>query len=241
MLVMKFVLATLAFSIVSLAQVTFADRYKLAMSQDDVVCKPMVQFFDDHLKISGKTLYAKNSEFSPVEWKPVENLGPDLGDLKGEIMQSQVDIDNDGQIDLVVKIKGRLRGVDTDQLAIFTGKRRAETQLQEFTQEVLGKANYLLDFSGERYELKKIPKAKEGTFEFYHSVAGVFELMPFRFQNTTYISMMNPYFGVGDEDNKWRVITKYIGPSKLDDVCYLERVKGAPRKADKKQSKDLGR
>src|SRR5437879_5525693 len=98
MLVMKFVLATLAFSIVSLAQVTFADRYKLAMSQDDVVCKPMVQFFDDHLKISGKTLYAKNPEFSPVEWKPVENLGPDLGGLRGASMQSQVHTANGAEI-----------------------------------------------------------------------------------------------------------------------------------------------
>lgn len=239
-LAIVFLGATWAFGSVSLANNALADRFELVMSQDDVICRDAANFFTDYLetlqrqypefesvqwqpKLATKLMHEKHPRFSSVNEESIQQLSPDLQGKKGEITQFSVDIDNDGQLDRVVKVQWRLRGVHTDQLAIFRGKGKPEDQFLEFSMELLGQADGLLDFSGNGYELKNIPTFREGEYEGYRTT-GAFELALFQFDGKSYISLTNPYPSKGKDWSKWRVVAQYREPSKLEDICYLKRV-----------------
>jgi hypothetical protein len=217
-----------------------ADQYEVAMSQNEAVCKASSRFFTDYIELLHKRfsdvasiewrtniadilIREGHAEFSIIDWTEVQQLVPDLQMKKGEITQASVDIDNDGQLDLVVRIQWKLRGLPTDMLAIFGGKRNPLDEIRDFSLNLLDQAESVLDFTKQGYGLKKARGKAESDHGGGRTI-GAFELVPFRLNDTTYISITNPYLSKDKDWNRWRVIAKYTGSSNLEDVCYLKRV-----------------
>lgn len=227
-----------------------ADQYEIAMSQNEAVCKASSHFFTDYIGLLHKRFPEVGSiawrsdiadvlirdghaEFSVIDWTEVQQLVPALKDMKGgKITQASVDMDNDGQLDLVVRIKWRLRGLPTDMLAIFEGKKNLLGENREFSTDMLDQAESVLDFTARGYSLKKAQEKAESDHGGGRTI-GAFELVPLRLNGTTYISITNPYLSEDKDWNSWRVIAKYAGSSNLEEVCYLKRVQeetSQPRK-----------
>lgn len=217
-----------------------ADQYEVAMSQNETVCRASSLFFTDYVELLHKKLPGvasigwrpnladilireKHAEFSIIDWTEVQPLAPDLQRKKGEITQASVDIDNDGQLDVVVRIQWQLRGVPTDMLAIFEGTKNPLDENREFSTDMLDQAESVLDFTERGYSLKKA-RGKAKRDHGGGRTIGAFELVPFRLTGTTYISITNPYRSEDKDWNRWRVIAKYTGSPNLEEVCYLKRV-----------------
>lgn len=218
----------------------YANQYEVVMSQNEAVCKASSQFFTDYIELLHKRfpdvrsirwrpniadvlIREEHSEFSIIDWTEVQQLAPDLQKKKGEITQTSVDIDNDGQLDMVVRIQWHLRGLPTDMLVIFEGKGKPFGEIRDFSLNLLDQAESVLDFTEHGYSLRKA-WGKGETDHGSSRTIGAFELVPFRLNDTTYISMTNPYLSEDKDWNRWRVIAKYTGSSNLDDVCYLKRL-----------------
>jgi hypothetical protein len=229
-----------------------ADQYRVTMSENDTVCEASRLFFTDYVELLHKRfpdlisigwrptladilIREKHAEFSIIDWTEVQLLEPALQDMKGgEITQSSVDIDNDGQLDVVVRIRWRLRGVPTDTLAIFEKKKSPLDGIREFSLDMLDQAESELDFTARGYRLKKAAGKAEREHGGGRTI-GAFELVPFRLNGTTYISITNPYRSEDKDWNRWRVIAKYTGSPDLEDVCYLKRVQQETSKPRKRK------
>lgn len=181
-----------------------ADQYEVAMSQNEAVCKASSRFFTDYIEllhkrfpglapiswrsnIADNLIRERHAEFSVIDWTEVQSLAPELQDKKGEITQSSVDIDNDGQLDLVIRIQWQLRGLPTDMLVIFGGKGKPLGEIRDFSLNLLDQAESVLDFTEHGYSLKNM-RDKGETDHGGGRTIGAFELIPFTLNDTTYIS-----------------------------------------------------
>jgi hypothetical protein len=99
------------------------------------------------------------------------------------------------------------------------------------TMEDLHRADGSLNFTGDEYLLKKIPKHrfKDGP-SIFHSIGGGAFLLPFRFHNSTYVLIANPFQEIVIEGRRFSVVAKFSMSTKVEDVCYLEETVSGPKK-----------
>jgi len=138
------------------------------------------------------------------------------------------DINNDGQLDWVVKSAWTLSSQYSEQLDIYVNHREPLYFEKGLDSKDLDRADQHLSPNRRIYTLKKLPphKSKNGAQTEYW-IGGVFKLVPFRFQNATYILMASP--GLQREvlpgGRKFAVVAKYTPTFELKDICYLEEVR----------------
>ena len=207
-----------------------AADYKLAMSEEKDVCQLMLKFSKEGL------LETKNLENLPrldapeflfVEWGATK-LAPSFQDHNGNVEDALVDMNNDGQLDWVVRIQWALGGMYSPELGIYT--RRQEPLFQDigFDARDLAKADAHLNFVGRQYFLTKVPQRKyKGGGSFYYDVVPAY-LIPFRFKNVAYVLMANPFSQLEllPDRKRFAVVAKYLSTFQLLDICYIEEVQG---------------
>jgi len=206
MLQVKHVLAITAFVIASVTQLAIADVYKLAMSKEDAVCNHMINLFNEDLKIHGKLKYEQHVEFSSIGWTKVFE---DYCDL---IYMSEFDINDDGQIDTVVKNAACLSNEENDVLYVYDKGFNAPKYPPNFKLDatmVKQSSGVIGSFPKGSYYLKKIPKFKVGSYEGFHYLGSPFLINPFRFRNKTFIAIDSPFLTEDGGGKKFIVITKY--------------------------------
>src|SRR5436309_15259957 len=111
-------LALLSLAVVLfLADFSLAAEYKLVMSQDDKVCKRMLEVFNKDLAKYGRAgKYDAHEEFLAIKWKDESNnRANDLFSL-GKVRSAKFDINNDGKDEFVINIYG---GVGGSSLYVF--------------------------------------------------------------------------------------------------------------------------
>ena len=97
-------------------------EYKLLMSKYEMVCKHMLTLFNQDLAKFGTEKYDEHEEYRSIGWKKETITRMDGGrEFTDFVEVAHFDIDNDGKIDLVFRLRGPMRGYDRDTLYIFPG------------------------------------------------------------------------------------------------------------------------
>lgn len=95
--------------------------FRLDKNTNDKVCSSLGQIINADIKKYGKTRFDIHSEF--VKWRKVEENRIDRGNVHkydGIVEQADVDINNDGVVDQVVRSQWSIRGVLEDALNILS-------------------------------------------------------------------------------------------------------------------------
>lgn len=210
-----------------------AADYKLAMSAEKDVCRLILTFANDKFHDKGLSSFMQLENlpdleapnFELVKWS-AESVNASLSTV---LTSSAVfDINNDGQLDWVVKSAWTLSSQYSEQLDIYVNHREPLYFEKGLDSKDLDRADQHLSPNKRMYTLKKLPphKSKNGARTEYW-IGGVFKFVPFRFRNAIYILMASP--GLEREvlpgGRKFSVVAKYTPAFELKDICYLEEVR----------------
>ncbi|MBY0248950.1 MAG: hypothetical protein K2Q17_14910 [Nitrospiraceae bacterium] len=201
-----------------IADVATAGDYTLVVGKAAAVCQHMLKILSEDLKAFGELKYDQHEEFTAIEWTLA------LDDYCRRDQLAQFDIDNDGHDDTVLKNEGCLRGVLDDSIFIYTEGKNAPQPPPHFVFDVsvAKRASGLIgQFPQGRYELRKLPKFREGTAEFYRHVGGLFRMNPFRFSGRYYVVIDNPFQQPDKGGKRFTAIVSYEKDGHLTDVCYF--------------------
>ena len=209
-----------------------AADYTLAMSEEKQVCQVMLQFANEGLLQTMQLEQPQGFEapgFEFVKWSTIphaDSFRSHNGNIKGALF----DINNDGQLDWVVRMQWALGGFYSHELLIYS--RRQEPLFQEtgFALEDEQRADARLNYVGRGYFLTKIPKVKNKKEPkkkptYYYSIVPAY-LIPFQFNGLTYILMANPFAWqeLLPDGRRFAVVTSYLTSFQLQDICYLEKI-----------------
>lgn len=202
-----------------IADVATAGDYALVMGKAAAVCQHMLKIFNEDMKTFGELQYGQHEEFTVIDWTLA------LEDYCRRDQLAQFDIDNDGDDDTVLKHQGCLRSTLSDNLYIYAEGKNAPVPPPKFLFDaaMAKQASGVIWKSRDGlYELRKLPKFREGTFEAYHYIGAWrgFRINPFRFGGQYYVVLDNP-FQVLKNGRRFTAIAKYEKNGQLNDVCYL--------------------
>ncbi|MDH4187909.1 MAG: hypothetical protein OEV08_13025 [Nitrospira sp.] len=202
----------------AIADIATAGDYTLVMGKAAAVCQHMLKLFNEDLKFFSELQYGAHEEFAAIEWTLANE------DYCSRDQLAQFDINNDGHDDTVLKSEGCLRGVLDDNLFIYDGGKQAPQLPPHFVFDasVAKQASGVIgQFPHGQYELRKIPKFREGTTEFYQHIGGLFRLNPFRFGGKYYVVIDNPYQQPYKGGRRYTAIARYETNGHLTDLCYF--------------------
>ena len=202
-------------------------RLKLVMSKSNDMCQHMYQLMVDDMQKYGRTFdrfdgfVSSHDEFTAVQWKP----GRASYEAYGKTLYTNVDtalfdLNNDGVLDFVVRMKGMLSGMRAD--AIFMLDRSMASRTNSLTTKDLFGATNQIHLAGGIYALSG---------PFAGRLESLWLLAPFIYHGVTYVYMQSLYRRDEAVGGDFAVIAKYHGGNiglrrqseKMDDVCYIER------------------
>ena len=207
-------------------------RYELVMNKEKEnggsVCTHMLSLYNADFQEIGRIEYSKHPEFSAFNWKQMDNLSEALADKQGEIWLSRFDIDNDGKVDLIVKVQWSLHGTLGDELYIYSDSEGSPPLREVFGVEDLERRNGEI-IADVTYDLDGISDSKERPM-----IVAPYILAPFQYKGRTYISGTD--HGAEFEHaiyerevtyENWLVIARYKKGTVLENICYLKLVSQA--------------
>lgn len=99
--------------------------FRLDQSTNDKVCSLLSQIINDDIKEYGETNFDIHTEFA--KWHKVNEERIDRGDVHkydGMVEQADVDINNDGMVDQIIRTKWSISGVLDDALNILSRSKK---------------------------------------------------------------------------------------------------------------------
>ena len=217
-----------------IADVATAGDYTLVMGKAAAMCQHMLKIFNEDMKTFGELKYDQHEEFTAIDWTLA------LDDFCWRAHLAQFDIDNDGHDDTVLKHEACLRGVFTDTIYIYAEGKHAPLPPPHFNfnigvaKDVTKQASGLIgQFPHGQYELRKLPKFREGMAEFCHHIGGIARMNPFRFGGHYYLVLDNPFKQPPyDGGKRFTAIVRTDKQGHLTDLCYFATKKFTRRDAD---------
>jgi hypothetical protein len=209
---------------------TYANEYKLVMSEEKDVCQLMLKLANDGLlQVEGLENVSGVEKLgtSFVKWAEVKRA-PSFQEHNGNVEEALFDINNDGQLDWIVRIQWAIGGIYNHELLTYEKQSGPLFQDAGFALQDENRADFRLTLRGQPYLLKKIPKHKSKTGERYpYTIASPPYLIPFQFNHTTYILVANPFElpELLPGGRRFAAVVKYPASSQIQDVCYLEEVR----------------
>ena len=191
--------------IVLFPALTAAASVELTAYSDRPLCEQVATLFGERLK-------AAPDLSKTVEWTPVE--------LKGEgpktrrcssLDKANMDLNNDGRDDLVVKTTFCMKGAPSDSFYVFPADSPVLDQLGWQDMSPLLATRDKFERTGGSYPLTSLPMDKASPSP---ALSTVFTIQPFRLDGVAYI-------GLTDARREWMVIAKYRGGERFEDLCYL--------------------
>lgn len=185
--------------------VAMAASVELTAFGDKSFCERAAKFFGDHL--------VSDAELSKtVEWTPVEMKGEGPKTRRcSSLDKTRMDLNNDGQEDLVIKATFCMKGVPSDSLYVFPTDSPVleHTSWQDMSPLVSTQDKF--ERTGGTYPMTALPMEKMSSSPVLISV---FAIQPFRLDGVAYLSLT-------DARREWMVIAKYQGGERFEDQCYL--------------------
>lgn len=159
--------------------------FKLDQSTNSKVCVPLGRIINDDIKKYGKTRFDQHGEFA--KWHKVEEENIDRGEphkYDESVERADVDINNDGIVDQVIRTKWSIGRALNDALDIFPLNERkiVISELQQSKKSIMfNPGNYWL----ERY------KKKYDDLNFDWVLDGVASINLLQLNNQTYVVAQN--------------------------------------------------
>jgi len=158
--------------------------FRLDKSTNDKVCSLLGQIINTDIKEYGEINFDTHTEFE--KWRKVEESRIDRGDVHkydGMVEQADVDINNDGMVDQIIRTKWSIRGVLEDALNILP-QSKTEIAIAE-----LIRSDKTIEFNN-NYWLERYQK-KYGDLNFDWVLSGVASINLLRLNNETYVVAQN--------------------------------------------------
>lgn len=188
-----------------LPALTAAAPVELTAFADKPFCEKVVAMFGTHLDL--------NAELSKtVQWEPVtlKGQGPPTRRCSS-LDKTLMDLDNDGQQDLVVKTTFCLKTAPSDSFYMFPADSTVLEQASWQDMSPLLATRDKFERTGGIYPLTSLQK---GTATPPPSLTTAFSLQLFLLNGTAYV-------GLTDTRREWMAIAKYLGGDRFEDLCYL--------------------
>ncbi len=183
--------------------------YQFVVGGDSKLCARVLEAFREDVDDRGRLRY-QHEIFRQITWKPVE--------LKGQGPKSRhcsslekaiVDLDNDGQQDLVIKTTFCMKGAPSDSLYVFPPDNPVLDQASWQDMSPLLATNDKFERTGGTYPLTSLPMENASP-----ALMTLFAIHPFTLDGVTYVSLT-------DARREWIVVAKYLCGERFEDLCYL--------------------
>ena len=183
--------------------------YQLVVGRDNKLCARVLEAFREDVDDRGRLRY-QHEIFRQITWKPVElkGQGPKTRHCSS-LDRALVDLDNDGQQDLVVKTTFCMKGAPSDSLYVFSADNSVLDQVSWQDMSPLLATNDKFERTGGTYPLTSLPM-KDGS----PALTTLFAIHPFMLDGVTYVSLT-------DARREWIVIATYLRGERFEDLCYL--------------------
>ena len=188
--------------------------YQLVASKDSKLCARALEAFREDVDDRWRLRY-QHEIFRQITWKPVElrGQGPKTRHCSS-LDKAIVDLDNDGQLDLVVKTTFCMKGSPSDSFYMFPAD---SAVLEQANWQDLSPLLATLDKferTGGSYPLSALPMSSESSKE-TPALNTVFTVQPFIMDKKTYVALT-------DGRGQWTVIAKYLRGERFEEQCYLQ-------------------
>ena len=182
-----------------------AASVELAAYSDRPLCEKVAKLF-------GERLHAPSELSKTVEWTAVElkGEGPTIRRCSS-LDKANIDLNNDGHDDLVVKTTFCMKGVPSDSFYVFPTNSQVLDQLGWQDMRPLLATQDKFERTGGTYSLTSLPMDNASASP---ALSAVFTIQPFRLDGVAYL-------GLTDARQEWMVIAKYRGGERFEDLCYL--------------------
>lgn len=199
--------------IVSVGVVWAGERgYQLVVGRDSKLCAKVLEAFREDVDDRWRLRY-QHEIFRKIVWKPVElkGQGPKARHCSS-LNQATFDLDNDGQLDLVIKSTFCMKGSPSDSFYKFPADSALLEQANWQDLSPLLATPDKFERTGGAYPLTQLPIEEIGVS--LATLTGVFTVHPFMLDGSVYVS-------VTDARAEWAVIAKYLRGEQFEDQCYL--------------------
>ena len=185
--------------------VTAAASVELMAFADKPFCENMVALFGQHMDFTVELSRT-------VQWEPVvlKGIGPTTRHCSS-LDRTKMDLDDDGQEDLVVRATFCPKGSLSDSLYVFPADSTVLEQVSWQDLSLLLATHNKFERTGGAYPLTALRVDKASTPPI---LATSFSIQPFLLDGRSYI-------GMTDTRREWMVIVKYRGGERFEDLCYL--------------------
>lgn len=183
--------------------------YQLVAGRDSKLCARMLEAFREDVDDRGRLRY-QHEIFRQIAWKPVElrGQGPKSKHCSS-LDKALVDLDNDGQQDLVVKTTFCMKGAPGDSLYVFPADNSVLDQASWQDMSPLLATNDKFERTGGTYPLTSLPMENGSP-----ALTTLFAIHPFVLDGVTYVSLT-------DARREWIVVATYLRGERFEDLCYL--------------------
>ncbi len=172
---------------------------------DKPFCEKVAVLFGEHLDL--------NAELSKtVQWEPVKLKGQGPPTRRcSSFDRAKMDLDNDGQEDLVVKATFCMKGAPSDSLYVFSSDSTVLEQANWQDLSPLLATPNKFERTGGTYPLTVL---RIDGVSSTPSLTTAFSLQPFVVEGAAYV-------GLTDTRREWMAIAKYRDGERFEDLCYF--------------------
>lgn len=183
--------------------------YQLVAGRDSKLCARMLEAFREDVDDRGRLRY-QHEIFRQIAWTPVElkGQGPKTRHCSS-LDKALVDLDNDGQQDLVVKTTFCMKGAPSDSLYVFPADNSVLDQASWQDMSPVLATNDKFERTGGIYPLTSLPLENGSP-----ALTMLFAIHPFVLDGVTYVSLT-------DARREWIVVATYLRGERFEDLCYL--------------------
>ena len=184
--------------------------YQLVVGRDSKLCARMLEAFREDMDDRGRLRY-QHEIFRQIAWNPVElrGQGPKTRHCSS-LDKALVDLDNDGQQDLVIKTTFCMKGSSSDSMYVFSADSPVLTQSSWQDLSPLLATNDKFERTGGTYPLTSFPMEDSSPV-----LTALFTIRPFMLNGVTYVSLT-------DARSEWIVVARYLRGERFEDLCYLQ-------------------
>ena len=207
--IQRLVLGLLTF-MMSVGVVWAGERgYQLVAGRDSKLCARVLEAFREDVDDRGRLRY-QHEIFRQIAWKPVElkGQGPKTRHCSS-LDKAMFDLNNDGQLDLVVKATFCMKGAPSDSLYVFPADNPVLDQASWQDMAPLLATNDKFERTGGTYPLTSLPMENGSP-----ALTTLFVIHPFMLDGVAYVSLT-------DARREWIVVAKYLRGERFEDLCYL--------------------
>ena len=215
--------------------ISWSDEYVLVMSKNNNICLHMLKLYNSDLNDYGYVKYNKHEEYKKVIWEEKSFFVPERTQhpgWEGPMWVSEFDINNDNNMELVVKTGMDLvSGTGRDVIFLMKKEDAKYFIYNAVDGSILGNAISKIDSTV--YLLKELPPGQI-TVRGFQSIKRKMNIDAYKGYYRLYDSRMYPLWYDGKyyvslENNtkkeidykRWIVILRYINRTETEDMCYF--------------------